>query len=454
MDPKKLMDIFQSECSYEKINEISDIKMRNRKNGIKLSDLFAYRFLYSKNGMTKERIVSLINNNGELNFSRQAFDSKENNIPVEIYDNLFNKIRTYYNSIYCNTCNFKLIGIDGTYNNDVSMKEMLNMGFYDISNGIPIDLESFGKENKNKEIASATDYIKRNIHIFKNSIIVGDRGYFSYDFINFLIVNNLKFIVRVKGTAKHLDQTIELKTNVIKYKTILNIRKNTKIVKYENTLDKTVYAGKGKKKIKDYKLKIKNDCILITNLLNENEYSDNRVLEMYKSRWDIEVFFKYIKSNFKFRHIKECTPDKYKKMYICELIIIYIAKIIEKYYNQKFPFKNKNGKKNITYSINKSNLINGIFDSLIGDILNNKLTDYSLDKFCKSYVKIVQNKNDRTFPRTSNTPFTKWYVKSYSNHTKYLKIIKCIMKNEIDKLNKNSKTIAMKIISINGKEYK
>ena len=47
-------------------------------------------------------------------------------------------------------------------------------------------------------------------------------------------------------------------------------------------------------------------------------------------RWDIEVFFKYIKNNFKFQHLNEKDQhDNYSKLYLAELIITHLAKIIQ-----------------------------------------------------------------------------------------------------------------------------
>ena len=40
---------------------------------------------------------------------------------------------------------------------------------------------------------------------------------------------------------------------------------------------------------------MKGKCILITNL-DKNQYSDDEIVNIYRSRWDIEVFFKLIKN--------------------------------------------------------------------------------------------------------------------------------------------------------------
>ena|ERR1700722_3501996 len=81
------------------------------------------------------------------------------------------------------------------------------------------------------------------------------------------------------------------------------------------------------------------------------------------------------------------------------------------------------------------------------------ITNDILISFCKLNVLFYNNKKGRSFPRNSKTPFTKWYVKGYSNQSKYRKIVHAIINGKIDKLNKNLKTDAKKIILINGKKY-
>ncbi len=48
MTAKNITDIVNGICTYEEINKWSEIKMRNRKNGIKLPNVMYYQFVYSK----------------------------------------------------------------------------------------------------------------------------------------------------------------------------------------------------------------------------------------------------------------------------------------------------------------------------------------------------------------------------------------------------------------------
>ena len=115
------------------------------------------------------------------------------------------------------------------------------------------------------------------------------------------------------------------------------------------------------------------------------EYPNAKLLEMYKSRWDIEVFFKYLKSNFKFQHMKEKEATNISKMYICDSIIIYIAKIIESYNNIKQKIRQKQNDK-YTCKLNKSHLVTGIFDELLPKIMKNKINKHTLDDFSNLWV--------------------------------------------------------------------
>lgn len=250
------------------------------------------------------------------------------------------------------------------------------------------------------------DNLKNRKDQFKNTIFICDRLYFSYDFLYFLESNGYKYIIRVKGNALNLDPSNELKKNTPKYNTILKLRQTTRIIKCKGTYKKTVCAFKNKKKTNKTTIEAKNDCVLITNLLNSSKYSDKYIAEKYRSRWDVEVYFKLIKANFKFQNLRERDPIKYKKMYLCELIITYIMRLIE--HTNKIKKDHK---------INESNIIKGIFDSLLYNILNNKLNNDILKRFNKSYIVQYKNDKDRSFPRISKTPFTKWYVKGYSEMT-------------------------------------
>ena len=86
-------------------------------------------------------------------------------------------------------------------------------------------------------------------------------------------------------------------------------------------------------KINKVNYQINEEYTLITNL-NKDNYNDDKVKDIYHKRWDVEVFFKILKSNFKFENQKITTVDQKNNIYnihnIKLLIVFLFSKIIEK----------------------------------------------------------------------------------------------------------------------------
>ena len=87
------------------------------------------------------------------------------------------------------------------------------------------------KKIKNREIASAFNYINTHMNIFKNYILVGNRGYYSYKFIKFLIDNNIKFIMRTKWSPDKLNSYNIISPKTKDYDVIMTVKNNSRIVK-------------------------------------------------------------------------------------------------------------------------------------------------------------------------------------------------------------------------------
>ena len=132
---------------------------------------------------------------------------------------------------------------------------------------------------------------------------------------------------------------------------------------------------------------------------------------------NIEVFFKLLKYNFKFEHLKEHdnkqSNDAYVKLYLVNLIIVYIAKIIEKshFYNNyiKTEVTKEKNNKVIKYKnkANKSLSISGVY-KIIENIFNNNLTVSKYENICNNYVKYSLRELGLVKERKAKTPFLKW----------------------------------------------
>ncbi len=93
---------------------------------------------------------------------------------------------------------------------------------------------------------------------------------------------------------------------------------------------------------------------------------------------------------------------------------------------------------------NKSLALNGI-KQIVPHIIKTNLTINMLLNCIGAYSKKVKCEKDKSNKRISKRPFSKWYIKYYSDLYKYAKIIDCIENDKIDTLNKNLKLEAQNI---------
>jgi hypothetical protein len=318
------------------------------------------------------------------------------------------------------------------------------MGFFNINECMPIDITFCNQENKNKEILQLKKYIfNDNLKHLNNVILVLDRAYYSFDLINFLDAHNFNYVIRIKNNCTLIKNNKLTKNKIIKHQ-------NIRIITYKDTIDLVKKDDNGN----NIKLKQTIECNILTNL-NKEKYSDENIKKIYLSRWDVEVFFKLLKSNFKFSNLKEHhktkTINEYNKLYYSILIIIYISLMIDKIndkYNKSIDKNKKQSdkKKKNNYNIktNKSLLLNGV-QLILKPIIKGILCKNDLLMLSKSFLLKVNIIKDVKNPRISKTPHSKWYVQSYAEHYRYLAIIKALKSKDLSLLNKNLKLLALQI---------
>mgnify|MGYP003453223543 FL=1 len=103
-------------------------------------------------------------------------------------------------------------------NNKGYLETSLNMGFFDVTNDVPVELIFKGEESKNKELIALKKYILDNKKYLGNVIFVLDRAYCSYEFIDFCCVNGIKYVIRFRNNCKNISE----KNRVIKFEQCVN----------------------------------------------------------------------------------------------------------------------------------------------------------------------------------------------------------------------------------------
>ena len=192
---------------------------------------------------------------------------------------------------------------------------------------------------------------------------------------------------------------------------------------------------------------MKYEYTLLTNL-NDIDYEKDDIKKIYKERWSVELFFKLLKYNFKFEHLtehdKKHSSDSYLKLYLVNLTMIYLSKIIEKMYIYNNDFKEdkeiKKTKNNVTKTyirkINKSLVIKGCYN-IINDMFKGCLTSTTLKNATNNFVKYQYVLQGLKKERKAKTPFLKWYVKGHSNRSLLCKIVEAKLTGNVSKLNDN-----------------
>ena len=438
-----LNNIFKN--TNEEIKKIllkNNIKTRNNK--ISFSDVLLYKFLYAYKNDSKQFIISSLNYNNNLSIDRTTYHKKDLIIPHTFYKDLFYKIRNLYDLHLKSNNKYNLIAVDGTYNNTNinndkgKLETCLNMGYYSINECLPIDITFCNQEGKNKELLQLKKYINNNnFNNYKNIVIVADRAYYSYELINFLNSHNFNYVIRIKNNSLSINNKEHIKKKITNHDDI-------RVITYKDN----IIINKKDKDNKDIKLKQTIICNVITNL-NIKDYDDDAIKKIYLSRWSIEVFFKLLKSNFKFSNLKEHhknnTPNEYNKLYYSILIIIYISLMIDKIndkYNKKITIINKkvNKKNNYNVKTNKSILINGI-KFILCDIINGKINKNDLFNISKAFLIKVNTIKDVFNERKSKTPHSKWYIQYYASYYRFITLIEALKNKDPSILNKNLKLL-------------
>jgi len=157
----------------------------------------------------------------------------------------------------------------------------------------------------------------------KDTIIVEDRAYFDFALmLNRIRAENI-FVTRIKSNTKYetieeLDLPDDVDQNILKDEII------------QLTSDKAIETG-----ISEHRLRLvhvykedENKVIgLITNQLN---WEYNTIAELYKKRWDIELFFKAIKQNLQVKTFFGTSENAVKSQIYVALICYLLLELIKR----------------------------------------------------------------------------------------------------------------------------
>lgn len=303
---KNLTDELNNLFKNADINITNMLKQQNIKTRTRIlsfTDVLCYKFQYAQKYRTQKNVIDEYKLDHLIDCDNTSFYRKESKIPLQYYENIYKNITDIHKNFSKKT-HYKIVAVDGSYSNtnyknDKTLETSLNMGYFDISNSIPLEIDLNNK--KNSEIASFMDAILNNKIKTYNIIFVCDRGYFSNELFKLLSNKNAKYVIRIKNNSKHINSK--------------NTSTNMRFINYNFNKEsiRKLYNNKTKK-YEQYKITQKVDCNIATNL--DETYTDKVIKEIYNSRWDIEEYFKLIKSNFKFASFEEALVGSFAPIQI------------------------------------------------------------------------------------------------------------------------------------------
>ena len=150
----------------------------------------------------------------------------------------------------------------------------------------------------------------------KDTIIVEDRAYFDFDLMLHRISAENIFVTRIKSNTKYktveeLDLPDEVDQNILKDEII------------QLTSDKAIKTGISQHKLRIVHVYKEDENKVIAIITNQLDWEYNTIAELYKKRWDIELFFKAIKQNLQIKTFW-CTSENALKSQTYVALIGYL----------------------------------------------------------------------------------------------------------------------------------
>ena len=157
----------------------------------------------------------------------------------------------------------------------------------------------------------------------KDTIIVEDRGYFDFDLMCNRIAAGNVFVTRIKTNTKY--QTIkELELPEHKDAHILK----DQIIRLNSV--KAIETGIAEHDLRLVHVYKEDENKVIVIITNQLEWDYNTIAELYKRRWDIELFFKSLKQNLQVKTFWGTSENAVKSQLYVALINYLLLELIRR----------------------------------------------------------------------------------------------------------------------------
>jgi len=166
------------------------------------------------------------------------------------------------------------------------------------------------KKGLSGELSTIKGWVRKAIKRAKSVILVFDLGFFSYEFISWLIKEKINFVSRIKSNTR--------------YEVIKRLGVNDWLVKigitakYQPSSVVRLVRVKEKKRWYYY----------ITNLMDRQKIKRQDIRLLYRYRWQIEIFFKELKHVLNIKKLFCYNPNGIKGQIYMALSVYVLGKIL------------------------------------------------------------------------------------------------------------------------------
>ncbi len=195
----------------------------------------------------------------------------------------------------------------------------------ELASGVPVNLLLFTEQSAISEDIALPALIKQKPKNNKVHIAIFDRGVQKKKTFTLLKDEDIYFICR---TDKHKFKVIEdLEVKDVETKTLFIISDQMVQFSCRKTENRSITLPQ---KFRLIVGKSKDTKQLISFITNVEFLSATEVTDLYKSRWEIETFFKFIKQELNFSHILSRTENGIKSVMFMTMITAILLTIYKK----------------------------------------------------------------------------------------------------------------------------
>jgi len=315
------------------------LTLRKRKIDFKMFYYFLIQYNFNSSSSYDTTNVSIFNNNESNDSSYQAFVKKRNNIGINIFNDINNKLinslykhidddKNYDYKFKNNNTNYRLVACDGSQLNFLySLNENLKPNkhntytyanlscLFDVELKIPINYMMSNDDER-------TLLIKQITSLNNNDILIADRGYYSKHLIEKLNENKINYVLRISKHNKFYIDNINLINKSSEGSIDIKLDKlNLKLYWYKTNknIDKDIdnllkFIEKNKNKIDENTKQVKLDYLEYEKLHKENKEKfkiiNNIKSDTEKNKNTIKLLNKELKKNREEKNKLKLKIDK------------------------------------------------------------------------------------------------------------------------------------------------